>query len=655
MYLRALLLTAAAAAPSFGGSEPPTNPPAVQSAQQIFDGASQAAAEGRCKEALSAFEALAARPGIAKNATVMATIRVRRAPCLVSLGQFDEVTSDMPSALPLLSAEDPANRVDVANAHMALGKIAYLSFDYDNATREFELARSVLHGAEQFDFLIWLTRSTMFDADRRAVGFAEEALKLADSMPDTKKGDLAGIHTLHARALLNHGEHAAAYDELKKALAAQGGLTLRVSIGDLVTRADLALAALLNGDEDRAHEYMAFTGAGRFEKGPFSSAVSMSPPPCGGSADLEPDDMAIVEFGIDDEGNVINVSPIYASRNGPVAAEFARAVSGWSWRPEDAKNISLFFRRVTRVELRCSTTTAHPNALDVLRSDLWAWLGEHHIERLSGNPHKSTTVALARAAVARQDSGSGLERVPALLALANSAIVAPVERQQWLKQTRDILSRAGAPIRALTYLDVLSSAPLARARVNYGQHRAYLRTLLSTPEIAADAHTANTVRLLIAEPHYGLRESGDAAQLLTTAATDPALAPQDPIRVGALLRLASLQLATGNIVAARESFDKTGLSAQQCSLVDATPVMRSFDGDFPMEAMRWGFDGWVVGEFDIQADGKTARQRAVIAYPPLIFPKAALDAMKHARYSQSYRPEGGLGCGGKQVKIIFAH
>jgi outer membrane biosynthesis protein TonB len=76
-------------------------------------------------------------------------------------------------------------------------------------------------------------------------------------------------------------------------------------------------------------------------------------------------------------------------------------------------------------------------------------------------------------------------------------------------------------------------------------------------------------------------------------------------------------------------------------------------GDFPMEAMRWGFEGWVRVEYDIQPDGKTANQRAVIAYPPLVFRDAAVGILKDARFAQSYRPEGGPGCGGAQQNINF--
>ncbi|MBS0387513.1 MAG: energy transducer TonB [Proteobacteria bacterium] len=626
-------------------------------AQQQFDKASAAVAQNHCAEAVQLFEGLAARPGIARNAKVMAAINARRALCLVTLGRFDEATADATSAIAALNANDPVDRGQLVMAHTALGEVAYFAIDYGNATREFTLALGLTSGADRYEPLTWLARSTMFDADARSVDYAAEALKIAEASPDTRKAVLASDHTLHARALLNHGSYAAAYDELQKALKAQGGLTERVTVDEVVTRADLALAAILNKDEDSAREYLAYAGAGHFDHGVFSAGVAMGPPPCGGPADLRPDDAVVVQFGINDSGEVSYAYPIYASRNGPAAAEFARAVAGWSWTPDSVKKIPAFFRLVTRLELHCSMATAHPDVLDILRNDLRGWLDGRHVPPYAEAADKLAAVDAARAELLkRQGENDPLERVPVLLALGNSHFVTPAERLQWNQQARDILAAAGAPLGALTYLDVRLSNGLAHAKYSYRDHRAYLRSLLANPAVAADPQVGNVLRLLIAEEHYGLPPAPDAADLLTAAATDPGLAAQDPLRVGALLRLATLQAAAGNVAAARDSYAKSGLSAQQCSLVDAMPVMRRSGAemvDFPDEASRWGFDGWVEVEFDIQADGKTANQRTLIAYPPMVFVETALETVRHERYTQTYRPEGGVGCGGKLMRINF--
>ena len=634
-----------------------TDPPPPMTAQQQFDSASEAAAQGQCAQAVQTFELLAARPGIARNARLMAAINARRARCLVTLGRLDEAYADAASAIPLLSAVDPTDRANQVLAHLALGQVAYQAIDYGNASREFELALSFASGDSRYEPLIWLARSTMFDADNRAIDYSAEALKIAEAWPDPKKTGLASLHTLHARALFNHNRTSEAYAELKLALKSQGGLSERVNIDEVVTRSDLALAAILAKDESSAREYLAYTGAGHFDRAPFQSAMTMQPPPCGGAADLRPEDVVVVQFGVADDGSVSYAYPVYASRNGPAAAEFARAVAGWSWTPEAAKEIPAFFRLVTRLELHCSMASKHPNVEDILRNDLDRWLDERHVPPYASSVGKVDAVITAKAELdTRRASADPLARVPVLVDLGRSRFVSPADRQQWYKQARDIAAAAGAPLGALTYLDVNLSDALARERVDRRGQRAYLRSLLATTAVAADARVSDVLRLLIAEPGYGLAQPPDAAELLTAVATDPGLPPQDPLRVGALVRLATVQAAAGNIAAARETYDKSGLSSQQCSMVDAVPQMRqsrSAGVEFPDEARRWGFEGWVEVEFDIQADGKTANQRAVIAYPPLIFVDTAVKAATYARYTQTYRPEGGLGCGGKVVKYSF--
>ena len=351
-------------------------------------------------------------------------------------------------------------------------------------------------------------------------------------------------------------------------------------------------------------------------------------------------------------------SPIYASRNGPMAAEFARAVSGWYWSPEAAKNIPTLFRLVTRVELRCSNTSEHPDGLDgMLRADFNGWMSEHHVVRYSGGVGDAPSLARAKLELARRrNAGPELDRVPVLVALAGSPLAAPAERHQWYAEQREILGRAAAPIGVLTHLDIQSYESPPHRRADTNSYRSFLRSVLARPEVASDPHVAGVLRLKIAERSYWSASPVDAETLLTATATDAALTAQDPLKVGALVRLASLQAANGDLAAARDSYNKTGLTAQQCTFVDASPKMRKSGAasvDFPEDALQWGFEGWVVVEMDILADGSTTNRRAVVAYPPLIFRDAAVEAMKHTLYDQSYRPEGGLGCGGKQTKVNF--
>jgi tetratricopeptide (TPR) repeat protein len=637
------VLLAAVAAPS-------TPAPTMQA---LFDAASAATDDGHCAEAVRDFGTLEDRSQVRRNAAVLAMIRLRKGRCLATLGRADEAAQALRDGLAGVSVTNEY-RNDIAQAHIALGRIAYARFDYPDATREFLAARDLLSSNDRFEALIWLVRATMFDPGTDPRVYADEALALAKGL-GVSKAVVADVKTLHARVLLNHNAQAAAYVELKQALDAEGGLTLKVNAAMIGTRSDLALAALLNHDEDNARRYLAYTGAGRGT--PFGSAAVMAPPPCDGDA-LRPDDSAIVEFGIAADGSVGYAVPIYASRLGPIAATFARAVADWSWQPEALKNIAPLFRAVTRVELRCSTASARPHVAAGLNRDLDAWLASRGIIPIDTGPRDAASVATLRAELARRRaiSPDGIAAIPALMALGGNEVLSHAERRTAFDEAHAIATRGGAPVGATTLLAIAGGGEIEPGRTEVATYREMLRRLLATPAVAADPRSRSIVRLLLVEASYRSPPPPDAATLLRAVADDPALPAHDPLRSNARVRLASLLAQSGDLAAARATYELSGVKAEQCALVDARPVLSRAgvsERDFPHEALRWGFEGWVRLEFDVAADGHIAGQRAIIAYPPRVFGPAAVVASRAWRYEQSFRPDGEAGCGGAQQQIKF--
>jgi hypothetical protein len=176
-----------------------------------------------------------------------------------------------------------------------------------------------------------------------------------------------------------------------------------------------------------------------------------------------------------------------------------------------------------------------------------------------------------------------------------------------------------------------------------------------TPEMAGDAK-AHAALVLDAVDEARNRTNPAIASAIERVASDSRLDAGDPLRVGALLRLASIQAKAGDLEAARKSYFSTGLSAQQCALVDARPALRGGgpgSNDFPRDAARWGISGWTRIEFDVLPDGRTTNRRPVVSYPPFTFSEAATDGMRSAVFTQSYRPQGGLGCGGAARSVNF--
>lgn len=91
-------------------------------------------------------------------------------------------------------------------------------------------------------------------------------------------------------------------------------------------------------------------------------------------------------------------------------------------------------------------------------------------------------------------------------------------------------------------------------------------------------------------------------------------------------------------------------------MVGLQPAVRRSGGssaDYPMEAVRLGFEGWARSAFDITADGRTVAPRVVIAYPPFVFDEAATGIARDTRYVGTFRPDGALACAGQQQSVIF--
>lgn len=219
--------------------------------------------------------------------------------------------------------------------------------------------------------------------------------------------------------------------------------------------------------------------------------------------------------------------------------------------------------------------------------------------------------------------------------------------------------KAPAPVQA--YYAIIQ----ARLESRDGDPRGYLgrvgralEALLSDPVISGDARSRAAVALELAEGLAEQKKFHKAQVALDRIVTDKGLSSKDPLRVAALVQTASFVFADGHADAARSAYAQTGLSAQQCALVDIDPIpvrRGATTSDYPADAWRWGFEGWVTSEFDIDAKGDTRNVRTLIAYPPFVFGRAATTIIDRSSYRQTYRPEGGLGCGGHRDRVVFSH
>ena len=310
--------------------------------------------------------------------------------------------------------------------------------------------------------------------------------------------------------------------------------------------------------------------------------------------------------------------------------------------------------------MRCSNAVQRPPVLDVLKQDVAGWLQSQGLslpEEADAPP--SRLLQAQRGALAALDAagnGQSLKALSALIQLAGNPVAAVEEQLAAANRAAAIARAASAPAPVVAYLEA-SRLKLEAAR--NASKRAWkpadMAPLLSDPLIAANARASAALKLIEAD-RLDRNKKAEAKAMLASVRDMPGLSPQDPLRVGALVRLASLEIAEGKADAARTAYAATGLSAQQCALVDAKPDMTSglpSSDVFPMAALRWGFEGWAGTEFDVMPDGRTQNVRTIVAYPPFVFGTATEGVAKKARYSQSYRPEGGPGCSAMNLRVNY--
>jgi tetratricopeptide (TPR) repeat protein len=628
-------------------------PPATQmTVQQAFEAAEGLSAAGKFEDALAAWTALERR--VADRSRNLAIVRLRKARILFLLGRRDEATALVSAGLAALPASDPTLRDDRYVGYMLLGKVAEASLDYATAADSYRRADVIAGKATEHLGAMrgMIETETFTDPDAALADLGRMTPLLADA--SITKEDRAEMRRVESQLKLNRGDFEGARVAAGDGVKLLGGLTDFTKLDDVAMRSNYAIAALKLGKDEDAREYMAMTGAGRLSGNFFDPAVQMTPPDCGGDGDLRPDDSAVVEFSIGDDGSVILASPIYASRSG-VALEFARAVRNWSWTPEQVKALPKFFRYRARVEMRCSTEFTKPALASYADRALVAWLGEKGVE-MSPTRDAADAALLPReraelAALEKAKGGDTLAMVPVLHALSHNRVLARDEVSTLARRESAILTANQAPPMARLSADLTD---WEAGRGDSWGGRSWVRrleTAASSAPYADDPEARSILRLMMADAARSFDK--DRALALLNQVSAEKMSDVDGLRSGALIRQAAIYAQRGDATAAKAAFDQTGLTARQCSLVDTAPKLLGSSGAFPDEAKHWGFEGWVAVQFDVDADGKTMNQRAVISYPPFIFTKAGDDTLRSARYEKSYRPSGALGCGGITQRVRF--
>ena len=617
--------------------------PPLQTAQQYFDAATQAASAGDNAKAYELLDTVEKR---LSNPRSKAIVQLRKGMALVEMARWQEARALLDGALAVLPEDDHSLDGDRASALRSLGRMALGNIDYEAAltfyVRAFNASSTP---ADQISALIGQAQAGVFLDPAVALERGQQAEALLSKLPATDKKASGYVAAVQGRALLNLGRFAEAETAFARTVRAEGGLSLKVGYDDLVARSDASIAAMLAGHRDSARNYLVYTGAGRIEEQDFTAGADMTLPACGEDG-VTPDDVAVIEFGIKDDGSVDYARPVYGSRPGGMALVFARAVSNWAWQAEDVSKIPALFRMVTRLELRCSTSEGGASLVGGLRAAFRQWVEQGNNDIVDdGRPTENRRVAdlQSRLAALNGQSTSAISARAWILAeLLASPFVAGDNRVAYVKSLTDLIATQNLPPLARLYADVLMTGGFGKAVIAEQPYIADPRAHASWRLISYDMLQPSKKRLNQA--------------LLNDIIADTALPADDPLRVAALTRRAAAKVAARDMAGAQSDFLATGLTEQQCSIVDAQPNLQgnpSSSSDYPMDMVRVGVEGWTKIQFDVNAAGQTLNRRAVITYPPMVFSNNGLKIVSRARFEQSYRPSGGLGCGGNNMKITF--
>ena len=662
-----LLSTALFASSALAAPEAAAPPVATLTFQEQFDAGGKAIVASDWPKVLEIYTALEARL-LAKlpNSKSLPIVQLRKSRAQIAMGKGDEAESVIVAALAKLDSNNAGLRDDRAEATLSLGVMAARRFDYPGAVAHFRAAIALSDDdPSRIAATMQMAQLGMFVDPDKTVADLDAAIGLVKGKSLAEKTTLGVLRNLRGRTLLNLGRIKEARSDLGAAVTLLGGLTTnKFDLRDAAVRSDAAIAALRAKDFDSAREFLAYAGVGQQAKQGFLPSARMDLPECGGVGGPKPDDVAVIEFSIKDDGSIGYALPIYYSGQRASVATFAKAVTAWYWSPEELKRVDKFFRYQTRVEMRCTSLFSRPDAMSLLQPDIGKWVVQSQIkgfvvdESVGGSSLDALKAALANRE--REFGANSIQLLLLLSQLSNHPAVPSDLMEGYAKRAYEISLSPNVPAQAQAFLGLDYWKFLDRnrkIRTNPVNFEREIGVALARPVIANDPDARGALLIALFDSFNTPTRAAKGRDVLMPLAEDASRSENDPFKVGALIRLANIEYNAGKVEDARALFAKSGLSAQQCALVDAKPSLSQGNitsNDYPVEALAWGFAGWTTVEFDIGADGHTLNQRPVVAWPPFVFGDVAAAGIRKFTYQQTYRPAGGLGCGGQRQGVRYA-
>jgi tetratricopeptide (TPR) repeat protein len=625
-------------------------PPATATPlQAAYDQAQSAYDKGDWQQAADSFAGVLAVVNPASRSAGI--VRIRRADALMHLHHLDEARAEAETGVAVLKASASGPDAELCVGYLTLGDIFRLDLAYEDAITAYVQAKAAAAGddaADEVDLAqVGVIQAAMVIHPELAASTADAIIANSARFTAMSKNWRAQIYSLRARAALNLHDPNSANAFMEKALALGDIDSNQVSLADVEVRNDAALVYEQLHDSERVQMYLARTGAGHLPDQHWFAGADIDVPLCGPL--IQPSDTVVVEFSIADDGTTVGAAPVYASRSGLMAIEFAKAVGEWRWSPTAVAKAKAFWRTAVRVQMRCR---AEPPALK-----LSYFFGDASIGwfRAHGFDERATGAAVA-----------GAQQTPDRLAIAEllTRLKDPDygdERARLSDGAKldELLATADAPADARAAIVSMAATGGYTVRGGGARRARILEALL--PAIDRTDNGQRAAAWLRLEMAIAFETAGDfkAAQapLQAVLALPTSVLPHDdPIREVAVLHLSLIDKKLGDPAAAQALQVSSGLTPQGCSLLDVQPVptsMSADSSDFPKEAQAWGFDGFVSTGFDIGINGIPTDVRVLISYPPFIFDDAAARIVSHFRFTPPLLGTTSMSCAGESKNFDF--
>lgn len=626
--------------------------------QEDFNAAQARLDAGDYAAARTGFAALLDRMGASKSRSVM-IVHNRLGEALLALGEIEAAQDQHETALKGLPAGIATAADERATALTQLALIDEQLGHIGTAMGRWQaiLAENLLPegSSGQLQAQMGVARTAIWRSPRAAESAINGlmALTAASWGGDPTAATRARLILLRLKARL--AMHEARLDDARALLDEAGKLaggtsSLTVNFDDVSVRSDLALLAWLRKDMASVAKFSAMSGANMLDDGTNRGGAGGTLPPCAPLGTLAPDAMALIEFSVRDDGTVLNVQPVYAHPgSGPADShpeeEFAAAVRSWSWPAEQAKALNPLWRAAIRVEVRCLTKQP-----DIVWPSLFKDHGRWLQARSLAMPDTSGTDAQRRKrdldALAAVDAGGGAQSpaaVPLLAALVLNPAVSGKENKALAKRLEALADAHDAPVlvRWLAARGLATSADSEAADA---------RRFITMADQRGEARMADYLRLSLMANRNGPAAEADLAAI---ADRHP---DGDPLRTQALIMLSDRAFARGDEAVAASALARTGLSDQQCTLVDVRPQSRNAAItylDFPPAALNWGLSAYLRASHDITPAGKTTNVRVVMARPPFVFSDAVVKRTQTWTFKPVLRGTETVGCQGRSFPVRF--